>query len=186
LGDVVAYARTNPRRLVIAAGGGMASTPYLAAELLKSRTRIDVALVAYKGGGTALDDLLGGHVDVVLDALPVIGPRAQVGRLKPVAVTSAKPSPAMPDLPTFTEAGISDYDMVRWFGISAPANMPPDMAKRLRDEVAKALTAPDVVAELARQGMQPVASEPEDWRAYLKGEVDRYAKILKELGTKPE
>jgi len=186
LGNVIAYAKTNPHRLVLAAGGGMGSPAYLAIELLKARTRIDVALLAYKGGGPALDDLLRSHVDGVLDGLPVIGPRAKAGLLMPLAVTSAKRLPALPDLPTVMEAGISDYEIDCWFGIVAPTDMPAAIAKRLRDEVAKAVAAPDVVEGLDQQGMRAVASEPEEWRAYLMSELARYAKIIKDTSIRPE
>jgi tripartite-type tricarboxylate transporter receptor subunit TctC len=186
LGDVIAYAKKDPRRLVFAAGGGTAGAPYLAVEVLKAKTGIDVALVAYQGGGRALDDLLKSHVDVVLDAMPVIGPRAEAGALKPLAVTSAERSPALPGVPTVMEAGVSDFEFVRWFGILAPANTPPAIAKRLRDEVAKALAASDVVDELGRQGMRPLATEPEQWGAYLKNELAHYAKVIKEAGIRPE
>src|SRR5215470_2140705 len=184
LGNVIGYAKADPHRLVFAAGGGTGSPAYLAIELLKARTRIDVALFAYKGGGPALDNLLRSHVDGVLDGLPVIGPRAKAGLLIPLVVTSARRSPALPDVPTVMEAGISDYEIDRWFGILAPTDTPPAIARHLRDEVAKALAAPDVVDRLAQQGMQAVASEPEEWRAYLKSELARYAKIIKDTGIK--
>ena len=186
LGDVIAYAKANPHRLVFAAGGGTESPAYLAIALLKAKSRIDVALFAYKGGGPALDDLLRSHVDGVLDGLPVIGPRAKAGLLKPLVVTSARRSPALQDVPTVMEAGISDYEIDRWFGILAPADTPPAVAKRLRDEVAKAVAAPDVVERLAQQGMEAVVSEPEEWGAYLKSERARYAKIIKDTGIKPK
>ena len=186
LGNVIAYAKTNPHRLVLAAGGGVESPAYLAIELLKAKTRIDVALLAYKGGGPALDDLLRSHVDGVLDGLPVIGPRAKADLLMPLAVTSAKRLPALPSLPTVMEAGISDYEINCWFGILAPTDMPGATAKRLRDEVAKAVAAPDVVEGLEQQGMRAVASEPEEWRAYLKSELARYARVIKDTRIKPE
>ena len=186
LGNVIAYAKTNPHRLVFAAGGGTGSPAYLAIELLKAKTRIDVALFGYKGGGPALDNLLRSHVDGVLDGLPVIGPRAKAGLLMPLVVTSARRSPALPDVPTVMEAGISDYEIDRWFGILAPKDMPAAIAKRLRDEVAKAVAAPDVVDRLDQQGMRAVASEPEEWGAYLKSELARYTKIIKDTGIKPK
>jgi tripartite-type tricarboxylate transporter receptor subunit TctC len=186
LGNVIGYAKANPHRLVFAAGGGTGSPAYLAIELLKAKTRIDVALFAYKGGGLALDDLLRSHVDGVLDGLPVIGPRAKAGLLIPLVVTSARRSPALPDVPTVMEAGISDYAIDHWFGILAPTDTPPAIAKRLRDEVAKAVAAPDVVDRLDQQGMEAVASEPEEWDAYLKSELARYAKIIKDTGMKPK
>jgi tripartite-type tricarboxylate transporter receptor subunit TctC len=174
LGDVIAYAKKDPHRLVLAAGGGTQSAAYLAAEALKAKAGIDVALVAYKGGGPALDNLLASHIDLVLDVMTVIGPRAKAGTLKPLVVTSPQRSPALPGVPTVTEAGISDYAFVHWFGILAPANTPPAIAKRLRDEVAKALASSDVMDELDRQGMRPLATEPEEWRAYLKSELEHY------------
>jgi tripartite-type tricarboxylate transporter receptor subunit TctC len=186
LGDVIAYAKANPHRLVFAAGGGTRSPAYLAIELLKAKARIDVALFAYKGGGQALDDLLRSHVDGVLDGLPVIGPRAKAGLLIPLAVTRARRSPALPDVPTAMEAGISDYQIDHWFGILAPTDTPPVIAKRLRDEVAKAAAAPDIVDQLDQQGMEAVASEPEEWGAYLNSELARYAKIIKDTGIRPE
>jgi tripartite-type tricarboxylate transporter receptor subunit TctC len=186
LGDVIAYAKANPHRLVFAAGGGTGSPAYLAIELLKAKSRIDVALFAYKGGGPALDDLLRSHLDGVLDGLPVIGPRAKAGLLIPLVVTSARRSPALPDVPTMMEAGISDYEIDHWFGILAPTDTPPAIAKRLRDEVAKAAAAPDVVDRLDQQGMETVASEPEEWGAYLKSELAHYAKIIKDTGIKPK
>src|SRR5260370_22521297 len=130
LRDVIAYAKTNPRRLVFAAGGGTGSPAYLAIELLKAKTRIDVALFAYKGGGPALDDLLRSHVDGVLDSLPVIGPRAKAGLLIPLVVTTARRSPALPDVPTAMEAGISDYEIDHWFGIPAPSVHPTTISTR--------------------------------------------------------
>lgn len=186
LGDVIAYARKDPRRLVLAAGGGMASAAYLAAEVLKAKAGIEMALVAYKGGGAALDNLLASHVDLVLDAMSVIGPRAKDGTLKPLVVTSPERSPALPDIPTVIEAGISDYAFVHWVGILAPANTPPATAKRLRDEVAAALASADVVDELDRQGMRPLASEPEEWRVVLKSEITHYIDAIKEAGIRPE
>jgi tripartite-type tricarboxylate transporter receptor subunit TctC len=184
LGDMIAYAKANPHRLVFAAGGGTESPAYLAIELLKAKSRIDVALFAYKGGGPALDDLLRSHVDGVLDGFPVIGPRAKAGLLIPLMVTSARRSPALPDAPTVMEAGISDYQIDDWFGILAPMDTPPAIAKRLRDEVAKAAAAPDVVDRLHQRGMEAVASEPEEWGAYLKSELAHYAKIIKDTGIK--
>ena len=186
LGDVIAYAKKDPRRLVFAAGGGTGGAAYLAAAVLKAKSAIAVAIVGYKGEGAALDNLLASHVDLVLDDMTVIGPRARAGTLKPLVVTSAKRSPALPDVATVMEAGVSDYEINLWFGILAPTNTPPAVAKQLRDEVAKALASPDAAAELDRQGMVPVASEPEQWRAYLSSELEHYAGVIREAGIKPE
>jgi tripartite-type tricarboxylate transporter receptor subunit TctC len=185
LGNVIAYAKADPHRLVFAAGGGAEGAAYLAAEVLKAKAGIDVALVAYQGG-PAIDRLLASHIDVVLDDMTVIGSRVRTGILHPLVVTGAVRSPALPDVPTVMEAGISDYAFEHWFGILAPANTPPATAKLLRDEVARALEASDVVDELDRQGLRPVATEPDQWRAYLTNELAHYAKVIKQAGIKPE
>jgi tripartite-type tricarboxylate transporter receptor subunit TctC len=186
LPELIQYAEKNPGKLSFAAGGGTGSSLYLATELLKSKTGIKVTIVPYKGAGPALNDMLGGHIDAMFDAMPVMVPQAKAGKVMPLAVTSTKRSPALPDVPTVMESGVPDYEIAGWFGILAPANTPPAIAKRLRDEVAKAVAVPDVVAQLDSQGMQPLATEPEEWRAYLKSELARYAKIIKDAGIKPE
>jgi tripartite-type tricarboxylate transporter receptor subunit TctC len=184
--ELIDFANKNPGKPVFGAGGGTGSSLYLATELLKSKTGIKPTIVPYKGAGPALNDLLGGHIDAMFDAMPVMVPQAKAGKVTPLAVTSAKRSPALPDVPTLMEQGVPDYEIAGWFGILAPANTPPAIAKRLRDEVAKAVAVPEVVAQLDSQGMQPLATEPEHWREYMKSELDRYTKIIKDAGIKPE
>src|SRR5262245_8150523 len=186
LRQLIDYAGANPGKLSFGAGGGTGSSLYLATELLKAKTGIKVTIVPYKGAGPALNDLLGGHIDAMFDAMPVMVTQAKAGKVTPLAVTSIARSPALPDVPTVMEAGVPDDETAGWDGILAPANTPPAIAKRLRDEVAKAVAAPDAVAQLDSQGMQPLATEPEEWRAYLKSELARYAKIIKDAGIKPE
>src|SRR5215216_2132693 len=178
--ELIDYANVNPGKLSFGAGGGTGSSLYLATELLKSRTGIKVTIVPYKGAGPALNDLLGGHIDAMFDAMPVMVPQAKAGKVTPLAVTGAKRSPALPNVPTVMESGVPDYEIAGWFGILAPATTPPAIVQRLRDEVAKA------VAQLDSQDMQPLATQPDEWRAYLKSELDRYTRIIKESGIKPE
>ena len=184
--ELIDYANANPGKLSFGAGGGTGSSLYLATELLKSRTGIKVTIVPYKGAGPALNDLLGGHIDAMFDAMPVMVPQAKAGKVMPLAVTGAKRSPALPDVPTVMESGVPDYEIAGWFGILAPATTPLAIVQRLRDEVAKAVAQPDAVAQLDSQGMQPLATQPDEWRAYLKSELDRYTRIIKESGIKPE
>jgi tripartite-type tricarboxylate transporter receptor subunit TctC len=184
--DLIDQANKNPGKLSFGAGGGTGSSLYLATELLKAKTGIKLTIVPYKGAGPALNDLLGGHIDGMFDAMPVMVTQAKAGKVTPLAVTSAKRSPALPDVPTMMESGVPDYEMSGWFGILAPSNTPPAIAKRLRDEVAKAVTAPDVVAQLDSQGMQPLANPPEEWERYLKAELARYTKIIRDANIKPE
>jgi tripartite-type tricarboxylate transporter receptor subunit TctC len=183
--ELAELARATPGGLHFgSAGPGTAQ--HLGGEMLKRALGIELTHVPYKGAGPALNDLLGGHIDAMFDAMPVMVVQAKAGKVKPLAVTGAKRSTALPDVPTMMEAGVPDYEIAGWFGILAPANTPPAIAKRLRDEVAKAVSQPDVVAQLDGQGMQPLATEPEEWRAYMKAELDRYTKIIKDAGIKPE
>jgi tripartite-type tricarboxylate transporter receptor subunit TctC len=184
--ELVDFANKNPGKPTFGAGGGTGSSLYLATELLKAKTGIKPTIVPYKGAGPALNDLLGGHIDAMFDAMPVMVTQAKAGKVKPLATTLTKRSSALPDVPTMMEAGVPDYEIAGWFGILAPPNTPPAIAKRLRDEVAKAVAQPDVVSQLDGQGMLPLATQPEEWRTYMRAELDRYGKIIKEAGIKPE
>jgi tripartite-type tricarboxylate transporter receptor subunit TctC len=178
---MIDYAKQHPAKLSFGAGGGTGSSLYLATELLKAKTGIKLTIVPYKGAGPALNDLLGGHIDGMFDAMPVMVTQAKTGKVTPLAVTSTRRSP-----PTMMEAGVRDYEISGWFGILAPSNTPAPIAKRLREEVAKAVAAPDVVAQLDSQGMAPLATAPEEWAAYLKAELARYTQIIRDANIKPE
>jgi tripartite-type tricarboxylate transporter receptor subunit TctC len=184
--DLIGYAKTNPGKLTFAAGGGTGSSLFLATELLKAKTGIEATVIPYRGAGPALNDLLGGHIDAMFDAMPVMAAQVKAGSVTALAVTSPMRSPALPDVPTVMEQGLPDYEIGGWFGILAPANTPPAIAKRLRDEVAKAVAGADVIAQFDSQGMVPLATEPEDWRNYMRAELARYAKIIKDANIKPE
>jgi len=184
--DLIAYANANAAKLTFGSGGGTGSSLYLATELLRLKTGIKLQHVPYRGAAAALNDLLGAHIDLMFDAMPVMVEQAKAGKVTPLAVTSAKRSPAVPDVPTMTEAGVKDFEVVNYFGLFAPPGTPPAIAKRLRDEVAKAIAALDVVAQFDKQGMAGVASEPEKFGQLLQMELDRWAQVIKEAGIKPE
>jgi tripartite-type tricarboxylate transporter receptor subunit TctC len=184
--DLIAHANTNPGKLTFGSGGGTGSSLYLATELLRLKTGIKLQHVPYRGAAAALNDLLGAHIDLMFDAMPVMVEQAKAGKVTPLAVTSLKRSPALPDVPTMAEADLKDFEVVQYFALFAPPGTPPAIAKRLRDEVAKAIAAPDVVAQFNKQGMAGVASEPEQFREHLQVELDRWANVIKEAGIKPE
>lgn len=184
--EIVDFAKQNPNKLTFGAGGGTGSSLYFALELLRSKTNIKVTVVNYRGAGPALNDLLGGHIDAMFDAMPVMVVQAKEGKVTPIAVTSTKRSPALPNVPTMQESGIAGYDMPGWFGILAPPDTPPAIAQKLRDEVAKAVAIPEVVKLLDSQGMQPLGTQPQEWGAYLKSELATYSKMIKDGNLKPE
>jgi len=151
--ELIAYANQNPGKLTFGSGGGSGSSLYLATELLRLKTGIKLQHVPYRGAAAALNDLLGAHIDLMFDAMPVMVEQAKADKVTPLAVTSTRRSPALPDVPTMAEAGLKDFEVVQYFALFAPPNTPPAIAKRLRDEIAKAIAAPDVVAQFDKQGM---------------------------------
>ena len=184
LGELLDRIKKEPEKIKFGMGGGVGSSLGVATELLKARTGIKVNLVPYRAAAPALNDLLGGHIDAMFDAMPVMVTQAKAGKVTPLAVTGSRRSSALPDVPTILEAGV-DYEIAGWFGILAPTGTPPAIIRRLRDEVARAVAAPDVVAQLDAQGMMPVGSQPEEWRAYLQSELATYSKIIKDANIKP-
>jgi tripartite-type tricarboxylate transporter receptor subunit TctC len=186
IGDLVAYAKRNPGKLTFGSGGGTGSSLYLAAELLRLKAGIKFQNVPYRGAAAALNDLLGAHIDLMFDAMPVMSQQAKAGNVTPLAVTSAKRSPILPNVPTMTEAGLNDFEVVNYFALFAPPKTPAAIAQRLRDEIAKAVSTPDMVAQFAKQGMAPVASQPSEFATYLQAELDRWTQVIKDAGIKPE
>jgi tripartite-type tricarboxylate transporter receptor subunit TctC len=184
--ELIAFAKQNPGRLTFGSGGGTGSSLYLAAELLRLKTGIAFQHVPYRGAAAALNDLLGAHIDAMFDAMPVMSQQAKAGNVTPLAVTSRTRSPVLPDVPTMIEAGLKDVEVVNYFALFAPPKTPPAIAQRLRDEIARAVTTPDMMAKFAEQGMAPVASQPGDFANHLAAELDRWAQVIRDAGIKPE
>jgi tripartite-type tricarboxylate transporter receptor subunit TctC len=184
--DLIAYAKQNPGKLTFGSGGGTGSSLYLAAELLRLKTGIAFQHVPYRGAAAALNDLLGAHIDLMFDAMPVMSQQAKAGNVTPLAVTGAKRSPVLPDVPTMIEAGLKDFEVVNYFALFAPPKTPAAVAQRLRDEIAQAVALPDMVEQFAKQGMAPVANQPADFGRHLQVELERWAQVIKDAGIKPE
>src|SRR5476651_476258 len=184
--DLVAYGKANPGKLTFGSGGGAGSSLSLAAELLRLRSGITIVNVPFKGAAASLNDLLGSHIDAMFDAMPVEVAQVKAGNVVGLAVTSAKRSSALPDVPTMGESGFKDFVVSNYFGLLAAPNTPPAIAKKLRDEVAKAVASPDLVEQFKQQGMAPVASEPAEFGDLIKAELARWAQVIKDSGVKPQ
>jgi tripartite-type tricarboxylate transporter receptor subunit TctC len=182
--ELIDLAKKNPGKVKFGSGGGTGSSLYLATVLLKARTGIDINIVPYRGAAPALTDLLGGHIDAMFDAMPVMAVQAQEGKVTPLAVTGSKRSFALPNVPTIQESGL-DYLINGWYGILAPPGTPAAIVQKLRDEVAKAVAPPDVVDTLAKQGMEPRGTQPAEWGKYMQAELAFYSKIIKDADIKP-
>ncbi|MBP0630241.1 MULTISPECIES: tripartite tricarboxylate transporter substrate binding protein [unclassified Cupriavidus] len=182
--DLIAYARANPGKLNMASSGNGTSI-HLAGELFKTQTKTFMVHFPYKGSGPALTDLTGGTMQVMFDNLPSSMALIKAGKLKALAVTSAKPSPALPGVPTIAQAaGLPQYEASSWFGMLAPAGTPPEIVHRIQQEVAKALGAPAVRERLQAQGAEPVGNTPEQFAALIRAETTKWAKVVKDSGAK--
>ena len=183
--ELIAYAKAHPGQLNYGSGG-VGSTPYLATELFKSLVGIDVTHVPYKGGAPALADLVAGQLSFMIENMPGTMPYVNAGKLRALAVTSRQRSALAPDLPTMAEAGVPGYEMIGWNGIFAPKGTPPEVVARLHAELVKILHAPEVKQHLSTLGAEPGGEKPEDFAAFVKAESERWGKIIRDKGIKPE
>jgi tripartite-type tricarboxylate transporter receptor subunit TctC len=181
--ELIAYAKSHPGQLNYGSGG-LGSTPYLAAELFKSLSGIDVVHVPYRGGAPALSDLVGGQLSFMIENMPGTMPYARAGNLRALAITSPHRSQLAPELPTMAEAGVPGYEMSGWNGIFAVKGTPPEIVVRLHSEVAKILRTPEVRQELAALGAEPVGDTPEEFAAFIRSEKARWGKIIHEKGIR--
>ena len=182
--DLIAYARANPGKINMASSGNGTSI-HLAGELFKSQSRTFMVHLPYRGSAPAVADLIGGTTDLMFDNLPSSMPQIKAGKLKALAVTSARPSAALPGVPTIAQAGdLPGYEASSWFGLLAPANTPGEIVQRPQQEVAKALSSPAVKERLQAQGAEPVGNTPEQFAAYIRSEHVKWAKVVKASGAK--
>jgi tripartite-type tricarboxylate transporter receptor subunit TctC len=183
--ELVAYAKSRPGQLNYGSGG-LGSTPFLAAELFKSITGIDVVHVPYKGGAPALTELVGGQLTFMIENVPGTTPFVKSGKLRALAITSTLRSPLAPDLPTMVEAGVPGYEMSGWNGIFAPKGTPPQIVVRLHAALAKILQASEVKEQFATLGAEPVGDTPDEFATFLKADSVRWGRIIREKGIRPE
>jgi tripartite-type tricarboxylate transporter receptor subunit TctC len=183
--ELITYAKSHPGQLNYGSGG-LGSTPYLAAELFKSISGIDVLHVPYKGGAPALSDLVGGQLSFMIENMPGTMPYVMAGTLRAMAITSPQRSPLARELPTMIEAGVPGYEMSGWNGIFAVKGTPPEIVARLHSELAKILHSPEVRRELIALGAEPVGDTPDEFGAFLKADMARWGKIIQEKGIRSD
>ena len=187
LADVLAGSKAKA-----AAGGLTSASPgngtsnHMALELLGYQTGVKFTHVPYKGSGPAVQDVIGGQVDMMFDTALVVGPHIQSGKLRPIAVTSSKRLESLPDVPTIAEAGEKGFDMGSWQAVFAPAGTPRPIVDRLHAEIMKIVATPEVQARLKNFGMLPSSMTPAELADYQKAEVAKWAKVIKAAGIKAE
>jgi tripartite-type tricarboxylate transporter receptor subunit TctC len=181
--ELIAYAKAHPGALAFGSGSN-GSAGHLAGELFKTEAGVDMVHVPYKGGAPALQALLAGDTQLMFDNLANSTPQLKAGRLKALAVTTAKRSPLAPDLPTLSETGLPGFDIYTWWGFMAPAGTRPDIIAKWNAEVRRILATPEMRAFFAQQGAEPAPTTPEQFAALIKSEIPKYAKIVRESGAK--
>jgi len=182
--EFIALAKSKPGKIYFASSGSGTSI-HMSGEMFKMMTGVDIVHVPYKGSGPALADLVGGQgVSVMWDNLPSSMAFIKSGKLRALAVTSAKRFPALPDLPTMQEAGVPGFEATAWFGMVAPKAMPRPIVERLNAEVNKALAMPDVREKLLQQGAEAAPGSPEDFGRFIHNEVAKWAKVVKASGAR--
>ena len=181
--ELIAFAKSKPG--LNYSSSGHASTPHLAMLMFAQHTGTQFTHIAYKGGGQAVIDVLAGQIPLLATAIPTVQAHLKSGKLKAVALTSAKRHASLPDVGTFAEGGLAGFDVSAWYGMLAPAGTPKAVITRLNNEVLKILAAPEMKERfLTTIGGDPVGGTPEQFAADIKADIVRWAKIVKESGLK--
>lgn len=185
LADVLAAAKATPKT-VSSASAGAGTSQHMTLELLGFRTGTQFNHIPYRGSGPAIADVIGGQVDMMFDTTVVAGPHIASGKVRALAVSSAKRLDAMPNIPTVAESGVPNFEVVSWQGIFVPAGVPKPIVDRLHTEIMKILQTPEMQDRLKTLGMQPSSMTPDQVAAFQKAEVEKWAQVIKSAGIKLE
>ena len=185
LKEFIALAKSQPGKLNYASSGQ--GTPYhMAGELFKTMAGIDVVHVPYRNSGEARTGVIGGQVQMMIDAVTTMAPNVLQGQVRALATTGKTRSSVLPDVPTVLEAGVSGYDATIWLGLMAPAGTPKTLIDKLNDAVNAVIRRPDVVKLWAEQGAEPMSMTPEEFEKYLRGDIVKWANVVKQFADKPQ
>ena len=183
LAEFIAYAKSRPGALNYASSGP--GTPYhMAGELFKAMSGTDIVHVPHRGSGEARNSVIGGHVQMMIDAITTMAPNAEAGQVRALAVTGQKRSEVLPTVPTVAEAGVPGYEATIWLGIMAPASTPKPIVDKLNAEIVKVLQRPEVQQAWTKQGAVPMVMSPAEFDKYLRDDIEKWAKVVRLSGAK--
>jgi len=183
--ELIDYAKANPGKLSNASSGN--GTPgHLGGELFKDLTGAQIVHVPFKGGAAAMTEMMAGRVHLIFESMSSIIGHHRAGRLRGLAVTSPQRSPSYPDIPTIAESGVPAYDMTVWSGVITPVGVPKPILAKLNDAVNKAMVSPTLKEKYALNGTEPVGGTPEEFAAFVRREIEKYAVLGKKIGLKPD
>jgi tripartite-type tricarboxylate transporter receptor subunit TctC len=185
LPEFLAYARANPGRITYGSGG-MGSAGHLSMELLQLLTGAKLTHVPYKGSGPAITDLISGQIQAMLLTMPAVMPFVKSGKVRAIATSGARRSPALPELPTIAEAGVPGYEYTPWYGVFGPATMPKELVARLNQAVNKILADPEIAEKLAHQGLEVGTRTSGEFGEIVRADVARWGKIIRDAGVRAE
>ena len=183
--ELIAFAKSNPGKVHFGSAG-IGTTPHLSGELFKSMAKVEITHVPYRGTGPAMNDLVGGHIQMFFDLLPASLQQINASNVRALANAGAKRPPALPDLPTVAEQGLPRFDSASWVALAAPAKTPAPVVAKLREEVGKVLVAPDIVARIRELGSEPGTVNEKDVRAFLDAETKKWAEVIRLSGAKAD
>lgn len=183
--ELIALGRARPGELTFATGGS-GSSPHLAGALFRSMAGVDIREIPYKGVVAAMPDLLGGRVIMMFSVIAVALPPVREGKLRALAVTSLKRSPALPEVPTMDESGVRGFEVITWGGLLAPTGTSATIVRKLHQETVKALAQPDLRARFGDLGIETIGSAPEEFAAVIQSEIPKWANLLKRSGIKAD
>jgi tripartite-type tricarboxylate transporter receptor subunit TctC len=183
--ELIALAKKAPGKLNFASAGN-GTTNHLSGELFKSMANIDIVHVPYRGAGPAMNDLIAGHVQMFFDLMPVVLPQIAAGKVRALANAGAKRPSALRDVPTVAEQGLVGFDASSWYGLVAPAKTPEPVLAKLRDEVAKVLDAPELVARIRELGSEPGTAFGKDFGTFMAAETKKWAEVIRTSGAKAD
>ena len=185
IAELVAYAKKNPGKLTFGSSGTGAAS-HLSAELFKSMAGVDLLHVPYKGTGQAVTDLLAGQIDLLFAPAQAVMPHVQAKKLKAFAVTSARRSSSVPDLPPVAEGGVAGYEAIGWFGLLVPAATPAAVVEKLSADANRVLNDPEVKQRMLALGAEPSANTPAQFAAFIRADQAKWSKLMRERGIQPE
>lgn len=183
--ELIALAKARPGQLTFGSSG-TGGAPHMAVELFKLLTKVNVVHIPYKGGGPAMADLVGGQISGSFASMPSSIPFVQAGKLRALAVTALKRSPALPEVPTISEAGVPGFSVLDWQGLFTTAKTPPEIVNKLNAEVIRILALRDVIQRLSAAGVEIQTSTPKEWGDFVKSEIAKWSKVVKEAHVKVE
>ncbi len=183
--ELIALARARPGQVTYASAGS-GGAGHLGMELLKTMVKVNIVHIPYKGSGPALIDVLGGHVSLMFASAPSAMPHIKTGRLRALAMTGSQQSAAVPGVPTIAESGLPGFETYGWYGVLAPAGTAPPIIARVHGAIIKAMAAPEVMERIVADGSEAVAGTPEQFANYIKRDIPKWAKVIKESGARAD